>query len=629
MSFFKRLEFPAFAGFLLVAALFSCEDDMTTIGSEVIGVEAFTTDKAVYDVFAYNKKIKAVQTNRLPLYQLGIFNDPIYGKTEARITSQLLLPASRPKFGAYSQDKEDNSENDTSASTIDENETVTDVFLYIPYLTNSKADTDGDGLIDELDADPKDANSDTDDDGVSDNRERLNGTDPLNDDTDGDGIKDGDDDSTIKDIFAKKVDLDSIYVNNKTYNKDIRTSFNLKVERSTYFLRDLDPNTDFQEAQEYFSTQRFSPSFVSEVLYEGEVLLSNDQILVDREDDPETDKIDESEVPKRIEPGIRVSLDKDFFQQNVLDREGSSELVSQANFNDFLRGVHLSVASITDDVMLLLDLTNANITISYNYDSVDLNGTPTDTSDDKIVQKKAEFVLSMLRRSQQNGSIVGNAVNTLNNDVLPADVDGALDTGENASRIYVKGGAGTYTEIKLFSEDDDEAQEFIDRIKAQNWIITEANMVFHVDRTAFEGKDMVEPPRLYLYDIETGRAIYASGIERLFTKQQLDVARINSAYDGRLITGSDGKGDSYKLKITDYINDLVLRDSTNTTLGLTLTADIRQSATASATLANSTEEVDLPVSRTISPLGTVLLGSNDPQDPDKKLKLEIYYTETN
>jgi len=164
MSFFKKLKFPALAGFLLVLILASCENEITTIGAEVIGGEPFTTDKAVYDVFAYNNKVNGVRTNKLPLYQLGIFNDPIYGKTEARITSQLLLPTTGPTFGAYTQDVEDNSENDDSVSTIEENETVTEVFLYIPYLTNSQADTDGDGVINELDLDSEDANSDYDGD---------------------------------------------------------------------------------------------------------------------------------------------------------------------------------------------------------------------------------------------------------------------------------------------------------------------------------------------------------------------------------------------------------------------------------------------------------------------------------
>jgi hypothetical protein len=626
MTFFNRFKFPVLTGFLLVVAFVSCEEDLTTIGAEVIGGEPFITDKAIYDVFAYNKKIEAVRTNKLPLYQLGIFNDPVYGNTDARITSQLLLPTTRPAFGVYSQDIEDNWENDGLVGTIEENETVTDVFLYIPYLTNSRADIDGDGLINELDADPEDVTSDTDGDGLTDNEERLNGTDPLNEDTDGDGIDDGDDDDTIQNNFAQVVDLDSIYVNNSTYDVDKETSFNLKVERSTFYLRDLDPNTNFQEAQEYFSTQQFSPSFVSDILYEGEVIISNKQILVEQDDNPETEEIDESEVSKRIEPGIRVPLNKAFFQQNILDKEGGSELVSQANFKEFLRGVHLSTTTISDDIMMLLDMKDANITISYSYDSVDTNETDI-TEDDEIIQRDTEFVLSMLNEFQA-GSISGNAVNTFNNDFFPLNIASAMDTGENASRIYVKGGSGTYSEIKLFADNDEDGQELINQIKANNWIINEANLVFYIDRQALmDVGGIIEPPRLYLHNAESNAPLINLTTENS-NQDAFKLFGLFQNYDGIINKSSDDKGEKYTVRITDHINNLVTRDSTNATLGLTITPDIEFIGVNNAMFNDG--EIEIPVAPTLSPLGTILFGSQvDEADLDKKLKLEIFYTETN
>ncbi|MBT8292383.1 MAG: DUF4270 domain-containing protein, partial [Eudoraea sp.] len=40
-------------------------------------------------------------------------------------------------------------------------------------------------------------------------------------------------------------------------------------------------------------------------------------------------------------------------------------------------------------------------------------------------------------------------------------------------------------------------------------------------------------------------------------------------------------------------------------------------------------EQSIPVSATISPLGTILIGSNVPDTEERKLKLEIFYTEAN
>ena len=618
MSFFNRIKLPVFTGFLLVFVLTSCEDEITTIGAEVIGGEAFITNKAEFEVFAYNKKIEAVRTNKLPLYQLGTFNDPIYGKTESRITSQLLLPSSRPSFGVFSKVLEDNAENDEIVSTIQENETVTEVFLYIPFLTNLQGDTDGDGLIDELDADPEDSTSDTDGDGVTDNQERINGTDPLNVDTDGDGTNDGDDTETIGNNFAKKVDLDSIYGNRDA-------AFNLKVERSTYFLRDLDPNTNFQEAQEYYSSQQFSPSFVSDVLFDGEITISNEQILVAQDDDPSTEDVDESAIFKRFEPGIRVPLDVAFFQENVIDKEGGTELVSQANFNDHIRGIHLSTTTISDDVMMLLDMKQANVTIGYNYDSVDQNETTNDTSDDEIVKKKAEFVLSFLRAAQ-DGSLSGNAINTFNTELFPAEINNVMNSDENASKLYVKGGAGTYTEIKLFAENDEDGMDFIDGIKAKNWIINEANLVFYIDRNTLDNVGgVIEPPRLYLHNAENKQPLINFSTE--YSIDQVPrLFKLYLNYDGIIEKSSDDKGEKYTVRITDHINDIIIRDSTNAKLGLTITPDIQLIGVDYAMLSDG--ESEIPIAPTLSPLGTVLYGGV-PENGDNRLKLEIFYTETN
>lgn len=83
------------------------------------------------------------------------------------------------------------------------------------------------------------------------------------------------------------------------------------------------------------------------------------------------------------------------------------------------------------------------------------------------------------------------------------------------------------------------------------------------------------------------------------------------------------------MRITEHINDILIRESNNTTLGLTLTPDIEFIGIDEAMMADGNAK-DLPVSQTLSPLGTVLFGSQvDQANEDKKLKLEIFYTETN
>lgn len=626
MTFLNRFRLPALVGILLILGFVSCEKDFTTLGEGVIGTEPFTTGKRSYDVFAYNKKIEAVQTNKLPVYQLGVLNDPVYGKTVASITSQIQLSATNTNFGAFSQATEDVADTDGKDNTIPENEAIKEVYLYIPFLTSdsSQRDRDNDGLDDEFDSDPDDANSDTDGDGVTDNQEKINGTDPLNVDTDGDGTNDGEDTVTAQNIFAKTVELDSIYGADLT--DDIADIFTLKVERSTFFLRDLDPNTNFQEAQEYYSTQQFSPNFVSDVLFDGPVTITNKELIFFKEDDPDTAEVDESmEVDVRLNPGIRVALDPDFFEQNVLNKEGSFELLSQANFTEFIRGLHISMTSDTD-IMMLVDLRRANITMTYTYDSV--------TTDDsgtigEPVSQERNFIFSFLSQ-QTNGFVQGNAVNTFNNDELPPEISANMDTGLNAERIYLRGGAGSFSEIKLF--DEDTGLTAINQIKADNWVINEANLVFYLDRTTLDMNgnildaegNIIEPPRLYLYNAVTNEFLYDLNTD------PVGVTSLSSypQYDGRLEKSADGKGLKYTVRITKHLNNIILREAANDILGLMITPEIGTVGAINAMLKADNEEKDLPVAATFTPLGTVLFGNNI-SDPDKRLKLEVFYTESN
>lgn len=632
MNFIVKSAIPKLSGlFLVLGLLVACEQDLTTVGSGVVGNEPFTTGKEVYDVFAYNKNIEAVQTNKLPIYQLGTYNDPIYGKTQASVTSQLFLSAANPSFGNLSQDKEDREGiTDESITTIQENETIKEVYLYIPFLTNS-LDSDGDGVVDEYDLEPDNSSNDNDGDGVSNIVETASNTDPLDSssvDADRDGLNDGDGETIFADSFAEKVELDSIYINGKNYDdvsKSPLPSFNLKVERSTFFLRDLDPNASFQEAQQYYSNQVFSPDFVTgDPLFEGVVEIIDEEILIPNEDDESTEDVDESQTFTKLQPGIRVALDNEFFQNNILDKEGSSELLSQSNFTEFIRGLHFSIVDQEgNDVLVMFDLKSANITMTYSYDNYDTNGTIDDTSDDNpnnILEK--DFTFSFL--STVATGVSGNAVNTLITENYGPQVLQALDNGENASRLYLKGGPGTYAEINLFEEDGGES--VVEQIRSQNWVINEANLIFYIDRDQLDAAgSAIEPPRLYLYNTENKFPL----INTLTEQTDLESSSLFGAYlnfDG-IIEKSNGKGVQYSVKITDHINNMVVRDSTNATLALTLTTNIQNWSIADAKVTNG--EAELPTTSTVTPLGTILYGSNiQATDPnfDKRLKLEISYT---
>ena len=601
MKFFNRIIFPALVGIIVVVSFVSCEEDLTTLGGGVLGGDTLDTEKVTFGVIATNKKIKAIPTNKLPIYQLGNFNDPIYGKTTAKITSEIQLPATSSNvFGKFSQEDEDDGLQGTATATIQENEEVTAVYLNIPYLTSS-IDTDGDGVVDALDSDKDDPNSDTDGDGLTDSQEGTLGTDPLNSDTDGDGTNDSQDTETRVNQFPRQFDLDSIY------GKSVGEQFKLKVERSNFFLRDLDPEANFEEAQEYFSNHAIPVNPTPEVLFEGNVIITDVEQVILVDDVEGTDEDESLQMPTRIAPGIRVKLDNDFFQNNILDKEGSSELENQANFKDFIRGLQLSVE---DDVLLLLDLKLANITIEYQYD-VDGGGKEESTYEFRL--------LTGGQRLQTGGvsPVIGNAINTLDNEDYPTEISDSYNI-EDASKIYLKGGAGSYVNIELFNDVD------LAELKQNNWIINEANLVFYVDQENINGSS-IEPLRLYLFNAETNAPLYSP----LFDAQDANVS-LNSFlnYGGILEKDASGKGVKYTIRITDYVNDVIAGATENAVLGLTVTSNINFTSVSNTILENN-EEVNLPLMSSVNPLGTVLFGGSNSVAEDKRLELEISYTTVN
>ena len=134
----------------------------------------------------------------------------------------------------------------------------------------------------------------------------------------------------------------------------------------------------------------------------------------------------------------------------------------------------------------------------------------------------------------------------------------------------------------------------------------------------------MEPPRLYLFNADTNATLIDELTENNVAQSAFGLF-LN--YDG-FLEEEDDSGIKYTVRITEYLNDIIVRDSANATLGLMITPDIRLNAAAKTMLAGNVEQ-PIPVSATISPLGTILIGSNVPESEDRKLKLEIFYTEAN
>lgn len=104
--------------------MYSCDKDYNSIGSNLIGDNHFDLLQYSSNVVAYNQKMGAVASNNLAVNNLGIYNDPAFGKTTAHFAAQLNLG--------------------TIAPTIGTNAVIDSVYLSVPYFsTLTTTNTDG------------------------------------------------------------------------------------------------------------------------------------------------------------------------------------------------------------------------------------------------------------------------------------------------------------------------------------------------------------------------------------------------------------------------------------------------------------------------------------------------------
>ena len=578
-----------------IAAFFnSCDKELSTIGVEVIGGSNTETRKADFNVIAYNRKLNSVRTDGLSTYQLGSKVFSVFGRTKASIVSQLSLNQENPRFGSYNESEE----------VDDEMETVTAVYLNIPFFSRELDDTDGDGAINDIDPEPEipnadvdndgviagldsndnSGNTDYDNDGVNDKDEKDNGTSPYLADTDNDGINDKDDPSSLS-CAVKNFDLDLIYGNKNE-------TFTLKVSKLTDFIQNLDPSTNLEEEKKYFSDDTFNVDATP--LFEDSYTITTNNYVIERPsgatDDPNT-TVNESVTCETIPAGIRIKLNEISIFQDLLDAEGSDELASNSNFKNYLRGVMIEMDA--TDLMMVLNLKAGFIGVEYDYKK---------DGDTDILTGKGNFRISMGENSK--------SINIFEDAAYPDEV--TIDE-QNPDNLFVKGGAGTFVELNLFDEDNSVVSTI-----PENWLINEANLVFYVNKDELSNYPQTNlPERLYLYNI-TG--------ESTIPDYNLDFQLDNdfAIFDG-VLDETDGQS-KYKFRITEHINNIIRNNAENVKLGLFLTSNIENSLNVTGKSDNF-GEILIPQESIVNPLGTIFYGSNNTVPENNRLKLEIYYTE--
>ena len=598
-----------FVSFLIAIIIISCNKDYHPVGIDLFVDQTLRTKTKNIPAFTFQESINQVQTNVQPLAQLGMINHPVFGKSEASIVTQIAI---RPDlfFGNLKQNFENQSDG-SNPDIIDEEEKVKEVFLEIPFFSNTK-DSDNDGVIDSLDADPNDPASNSDGDELTDIVEFQSGLNPLSSDSDGDGILDhNDNDNSAYDSENSVYDIDSIYGNRNS-------EFTLQVHELTYYLNDYDPLTNFQSSQIYYSNRDYyTEGFVGATLFDGRIKLNFDEIrFYYNEDDPDTPDIDETtQVENRLTPRLRIPLDPNFFQEKLIDLEGTESLLSEISYQKDMRGLIIRTENFSDDLYMLLDIQNAEIKISYEFKDNNTQGTLEDLTDDTIEILERNFSLGL----------GGAFLNVLNNEVFESSINKRIADSKNnipTDKLFIQS-SRLHGKIRLFSNEDPNVNEQLNSIRDENLLVNQANLIFHVDpEVPFE---QYNAQRLYLFNLNNGAPIidyFSDG-----STSNFGTNANKGVFGGKLELDENGNPSQYKFNITNHISNIIRNDSLNYDLGMTVTANIDTPSIIRAINQDEDQEIRYPLASTLNPLGTVLIGSHpDSLQFDKRVRLELIYS---
>lgn len=516
--------------FSVILVFASCSEDFNGLGSEIVSDQGLNVEvNREATVVAYSRELAPFRSNNLTKYQLGFYNDPVFGTSQSNILSQLDLSETEPDFG--------------------ENATVDSVFVYLPFF------------------------------------------------------------STVTETVDEETtySLDSIYGS---------SPIRLEFYESNYLLRLLDPSTNFEEVQRYYTDQ--SSLFESNL---GELLLEIPEFTprANEIDIPESNA--EDAVITRLAPGIRRELPAQFFQERIIDMQGSPELLSNSNFRNYLRGIYIKASNISAEGTLLnINLANAVIDIKYSFDDED--------EDDGRDSDVYTLNFSNIAVNTFNNTLNSNISSDLNN----------VDQVNGEENLYLRGGDGIMSVIELFGTEDaigyndngivnqpNGTPDELDEIRQNGWIINEANLVFHVNQDIVEGGD-TEPERILLYNLDDNTRLADFNLDPTANNPEpLDVV---TNHLGRLERGDDNNGVSYKVRITNHVNNLINRDSTNVKLGLVVAQNVTNPIFLKLRNIQSPGIEFVPEVSLQSPESTVLYGNATPNE-EKRLTLEIYYTDPN
>jgi len=427
-----------------------------------------------------------------------------------------------------------------------------------------------------------------------------------------------------------KFELNNIYG-----DKDI--IYKIKVSRLDTYLNSLDPS-DPSQSNKYYSDKVYN--ITSDVLYpltdfkpiENDTVEYFDRTLLSSSYNFEEIQVQDTIKYTEAKPFIRFKLNKTFFEDNFTNEDQRVFLEDRTDFLNHFKGIVIDAEG-TDGSVMMLDFSLAKINLYYTnledkvadeVEPVDLNndGDYVDEGETEGVHLNddddytdLQVTISVRTKKTLTFPLIGIKTNHFERDyssALGLTQITSPNTVEGEQKLYVQGAAGSIAILDLFNGVD------LDELRAKNWLINEASLTFNIDN---ENNNNV-PNRLLLYKLDPDEI---NDINE--NVQVLDAITQGDFFNGFLqVDDSESKNPTkYKVNITDYISEILKKEDfkTPSKLGLKVYNVLDSPVSPQDTIVKD---------YSWNPQGVVLYGNNfieSDTDYDKRVKLEIYYTELN
>jgi hypothetical protein len=381
---------------------------------------------------------------------------------------------------------------------------------------------------------------------------------------------------------SRRYSIDSIIGNQDA-------EFNLNVYRLDYYLNIYNPEMP-SELNIYYSDEEYdysdllnaNPGEPFKFSTTDTTTVVKRRALDGVQYDSDTINLDEPQ------PKIKIALDKDYFQTNILDKLEDPEFSTQDDFTNYFRGLFLEATG-EDGALISIDFNNAFVEMYYSTTlSVESSNVAFDTL-----------------KSSLNLSLGGVRANQYKRTGTP---------NQNSENLYLQGAAGQELRLDLFGADNDGngTPDQLDELRTKDWILNEASLSFYIDEDLYDVENDTVPYNLYVFRVDEGEDLQITDV---FSQEGV------SSIAGGLERDTINNAWMYKLRITQYINNLVNQN---------LDLDI---STIGVKILNTTDYPRFAGDTVVSPYGwtgkgVVLHGPNSSEE-SKKLKFEIFYSELN